>query len=119
RVSISISVARRSTKRFTPQIIAMGGGGFSAEPDTLPLETYVVAQTRKAHPSVCFLPTATGESDTYIANFFDAFTRLGCRPTVIRLFARTPDLRAILLNQDVIYVGGGNTKSMLAVWREW
>jgi aminopeptidase N len=25
-----------------------------------------------------------------------------------------------LFNQaDVIYVGGGNTKSMLAVWREW
>jgi peptidase E len=24
-----------------------------------------------------------------------------------------------LLNQDVIYVGGGNTKSLLAVWRDW
>jgi peptidase E len=28
-------------------------------------------------------------------------------------------LKEILLAQDLIYVGGGNTKSMLAVWREW
>ncbi|MEW5876432.1 MAG: peptidase E, partial [Candidatus Zixiibacteriota bacterium] len=35
-------------------------------------------------------------------------------------FRRTPaDLRSYLLRQDVIYVGGGNTRSMLAVWREW
>jgi peptidase E len=38
---------------------------------------------------------------------------------VLTLFKRTPDLRASLLNQDVIYVGGGNTKSMLVVWRDW
>jgi peptidase E len=35
------------------------------------------------------------------------------------LFDRTPDLKRTLLAQHVIYVGGGNTKSMLAVWREW
>jgi peptidase E len=97
----------------------MGGGGLSSEPETLPLERYIVAQTRRRHPAVCFLPTATGESDAYVAKFYDAFTRIGCRPAVVRLFARTPDLRRILLNQDIIYVGGGNTKSMLAVWREW
>jgi dipeptidase E len=27
------------------------------------------------------------------------------------------DLRAFLLEQDVIYVGGGNTANMLAIWR--
>jgi peptidase E len=97
----------------------MGGGAFPAQPETLPLERYVLAQTRKAHPSVSFLPTATGDADVYVAKFYDAFTRLGSRPSVVRFFARTPDLRAVLLNQDVIYVGGGNTKSMLAVWRDW
>ena len=34
-------------------------------------------------------------------------------------FHRTPDLRALVLAQDVVFVGGGNTKSMLAVWRDW
>jgi peptidase E len=45
--------------------------------------------------------------------------KLGCKPSHLSFFKRTPELRSCLLNQDVIYVGGGNTKSMLAVWREW
>ena len=102
-----------------PQIIAIGGGSFTVEPDNPRLERYVLAQTGKKRPKVCFLGTATGDADTYVAKFYSAFTRLDCRPTHIPLFARTPDLRKELLSQDVIYVGGGNTKSMLAVWREW
>ena len=75
--------------------------------------------TRKKRPAVCFIPTASAEPAEYIATFQDSFSRLGATPTVLRFFTRTPDLRETLLNQDVIYVGGGNTKSMLAVWREW
>ncbi len=101
------------------QIIAIGGGGFTAEPKNPPLERYILAQTRKTNPSVCFLPTATGDAPTYIAKFYAAFVNLRCRPSHVPLFERTPDLRKALLSQDVIYVGGGNTKSMLAVWREW
>lgn len=102
-----------------PQIIAMGGGSFTVEADGLRLERYVLAQTRKRNPRVCFLGTATGDADVYVAKFYAAFSKLPCRPTHLPLFARTPDLRKVLLSQDVIYVGGGNTKSMLAVWREW
>lgn len=101
------------------QIIAMGGGSFTVEADGLRLERYVLAQTRKGDPRVCFLGTATGDADAYVAKFYAAFSKLSCRPTHLPLFARTPDLRKLLLSQDVIYVGGGNTKSMLAVWREW
>lgn len=105
--------------KIKQQIIAMGGGGFTAEPKNPLLERYVLAQTRKANPSVCFLPTATGDAPTYIAKFYAAFANLGCRPSHVPFFERTPDLRKALLGQDVIYVGGGNTKSMLAVWKEW
>jgi dipeptidase E len=45
--------------------------------------------------------------------------KLGCKPSHLSFFKRTPDLKSYLLNQEVIYVGGGNTKSMLAVWRDW
>ena len=65
------------------------------------------------------MPTASGEPDHYVASFYTAFLKLGCRPSVLTFFKRTPDLRSFLLNQDVIYVGGGNTKSLLAVWRDW
>jgi peptidase E len=80
---------------------------------------YALSQTRKKNPAVCFLATATGDAPTYIAKFYAAFVKLQCRPTHVSFFERTPDLRKVLLAQDLIYVGGGNTKSMLAVWREW
>lgn len=102
------------------QIIAMGGGGVSMEPDNPLLDQFVLDQTGLARPRVCFLPHASDDTLRYIHNFFQAFTRLECRPSSLSLFSpHTPDIRGFLLEQDVIYVGGGNTKSMLALWREW
>jgi dipeptidase E len=31
----------------------------------------------------------------------------------------TADLKSFVLEQDIIYVGGGNTKNAIALWREW
>lgn len=104
--------------RRKSQIIAMGGGGLSTEPEITALYQYVLAQAPKRNPSICFLPTASGDADTYLAKWYARFTKLRCRPTHVPLFGRTPNLE-VLLAQDIIYVGGGNTKSMLAVWREW
>lgn len=101
------------------QIIALGGGGFSMEPENPTLDRYVLAQARSTSPSVVFIPTASGDADPYVERFYTAFSGLPCRPSHLSLFRRTPDLRSSLLTQDVIYVGGGNTKSMLGVWREW
>jgi dipeptidase E len=101
------------------QIIAIGGGGFTAEPENPALELYLLSQARKSNPSVCFIPTATGDAATYIAKFYAAFSKHRCRLTHLPLFERTPKLRDLLMAQDLVYVGGGNTKSMLAVWRDW
>jgi peptidase E len=101
------------------QIIALGGGGFSMEPENLALDRYILAQARVPEPAVAFLPTASGDSDNYVVRFYAAYLGLPCRPSHLFFFRRTPHLRSYLLAQDVIYVGGGNTKSMLAVWREW
>jgi peptidase E len=103
----------------TRHIVAIGGAAFRAEPQNLAADRYILDLTRKARPKVCFVPTASAEPADVIATFYDAYTRLGATPSVLRFFQRTPDLRETLLSQDVIYVGGGNTKSMLAVWREW
>jgi peptidase E len=101
------------------QIIAIGGGGFYEDPTNLALEDYLLKQAEVALPSVCYIGTASGDDSTSVARFYSAFSRLECRPRDLLLFRRTPDLRSLLLSQDVIYVGGGNTKSMLAVWRDW
>ncbi|UOY92255.1 peptidase E [Ectobacillus sp. JY-23] len=102
------------------QIIALGGGGFSMEPDNPLLDQYILAQTNKPQPKICFIPTASGDADSYIKRFYDFFEKQACVPSHMSLFKpHTRDVRGFLLSQDIIYVGGGNTKNMLAIWREW
>ncbi len=100
------------------QIIALGGGGFSDSRDP-GLDEYLLQQARVPRPTVCFVGAASGDADSYLAKFYAAFSRYECRPCHLPLFRRTPDLSAYVRAQDVIFVGGGNTRSMLAVWREW
>src|SRR5437867_4705108 len=50
--------------------------------------------------------------------FYEAFSADGCRPSHLPLFNRREEpFGDLLLEQDVIYVGGGNTANMLAIWR--
>ena len=101
------------------QIIAIGGGGFGRVIKDLKIEKYIASQSSSKNPKICFIPTATGDDQGYIDNFYKAFDSLGCKTSHIDFFKRTIALRSHVLDQDIIYVGGGNTKSMLAVWREW
>jgi peptidase E len=97
-------------------IVALGGGGFSDDDPTL--DDYIVSLARKSCPRVGFVPTASGDADAYIARFYRAFASRECHPVDLRLFKRTArDLRALLLGLDVVYVGGGSTANLLAVWR--
>ena len=100
-------------------ILAIGGAAFSGEPRNLALDKYVLDQTGTAHPNVLLIPTARGDDAEYVARFYAAYTGLGARPSHLPFFERSPDLREVVLAQDAVFVGGGNTKSMLAVWREW
>jgi peptidase E len=100
------------------QIIAMGGGGFTMEPDNPLLDRYVLAATGKERPRVCFVPTAAGDAVGYIDRFFETFPDEVCEPTYLSLFSRKiDDLAGFLREQDLVYVGGGNTVNLLAVWR--
>jgi len=102
------------------QIIAMGGGGFSMEPENLSLDRYILEQTQKPNPRVCFVPTASGDADSYILNFYKSFSTLPCRPNYLSIFKPpSADIEGFVLEQDVIYVGGGNTRSLMALWREF
>ena len=101
-------------------ILAMGGGGFSMEPRNPLLDLFVLSLARGSRPRVCFLGTASGDSPIYAARFLRAFGRLRCRPSVLSLLSPPRrSLASILGDQDVVYVGGGNTRAMLVLWREW
>ena len=100
-------------------IIAIGGGGFGRNPGEGIIEEYILKQTKKKKPNICFIPTATGDNEAYKVNYYATFSKLSCEPTHLDFFKRTPDLKKLIFSQDAIFVGGGNTKSMLAVWNEW
>jgi len=100
-------------------IIAIGGGGFGRNPKHNLVEKYILKQSNVKKPNILFIPTASAEDKSYIVNFYSCFSRLECSPSHITFFQRTPRLDSLVNKADVIYVGGGNTKSMLAVWKEW
>jgi peptidase E len=102
------------------QIVAFGGGGFSMESGNPLLDEYVLGLCRPRRAKVCFLPSASGDADHYVVRFYRAFPADRCEASHISLFRREQgpeDLRAHLLAQDLIYVGGGSVVSMLGVWR--
>ena len=105
--------------RTKPQIIALGGGGFSMEPKNPLLDQYILMQARKREPSVCFVPTASGDAASYIGRFYRAFGKHSCKTSHLSLFRPPEKLESFVLAQDIVYVGGGNTKNLLALWREW
>lgn len=97
----------------------MGGGGFTSEQSPL-LDLYVLASSEKKNPKVCFLPTASADNAHYVQYFEEVFKSYPCRPAHLETFSPcVRNMEKFLLNSDIIYVGGGNTKSMLAIWREW
>jgi dipeptidase E len=102
-----------------PRILAMGGGGFTMEPDNPALDDYVVSLTGAREPRVLFLPTASGDPTAQITSFYGRFGRTASA-THLSLFRRHGSARSladIVLEQDVIYVGGGSMRNLLAIWR--
>jgi dipeptidase E len=101
-------------------ILAMGGGGFSMEPENPALDDYVLSLTHAPEPRVCLLPTASGDGEGQIRQFHATFGARACEPTHIALFRlgrRPVPLRETLLRQHIVYVGGGSMLGLLAVWR--
>jgi dipeptidase E len=106
-------------------IVAIGGGGFSVEPDNPLLDDFILSLSPRQPAKVCFVPTASAESTAYLVRFYRTFSGRAV-PTDLTLFdppslprqpPRTSDLGTFVAGQDIIYVGGGNTANLLAMWR--
>jgi dipeptidase E len=103
-------------------IVAMGGGGFQMEPDNRLLDDHVIAIARERsggdRPRICLIPTASRDDPELIADFERLFAPPRAEPRVLRLFDREDeDLAAVVREQDAVYVTGGNTANLLALWR--
>ena len=95
----------------------MGGLSWEDE-ERRRLEDYFLSfARRRERPKVLFVPTAAAEA---AEPTLWAYQQLGDRAEVshVPFFPWPPEnLRELVLDQDVVYVSGGNTANALAVWR--
>ena len=97
------------------QIVAMGGGGWTMDDPVM--DAFVLSLVTAERPKICFIPTASGDHPSS-ERVFEAFPEDRFETSVLWLFDRTEiDPVAMLAGQDLVYISGGNTVSMLAVWR--
>lgn len=101
----------------------MGGGGFTMEPENPALDEFILTLARRRIPRILFLPTASGDARLQVDRFQTTFGDRPCETSVLSIFRLGEtggiSLRDLVLAQDIVYVGGGSMRSMLAIWREY
>jgi peptidase E len=101
-------------------ILALGGGGFTMEPDNPALDDFVLTLVDAREPRILFLPTASGDPAAQINAFRARFGGRACVARQLSLFhlhGNERPLAEVVAEQDVIYAGGGSMRNLLAIWR--
>lgn len=104
-------------------IIVIGGESSEDMQRMTRIDEYIVASSGKAHPTVLYISTANGDDRVKITDFTAKYESAGCSVRTLTFFTPpfpSPDHISSLFKQaDIIYVAGGNTRAMVAIWREF
>jgi dipeptidase E len=101
-------------------IFAIGDNGFRKDPNTPELNQYLLKHARVTTPKICFIPTASGDAQDYLDAFYSTFQKYDCTISHLSLFRDHPEpMESFLLSQNILYIGGGNTRNLLLLWRDW
>lgn len=102
------------------KIVAIGGGEIT-KGETLTIDKEIISLSKKQHPKVLFIPTASSDDETYCKDFSEYYgEKLGCKVSFLYLCSGNLSKKEIqqkILGTDIIYVGGGNTLKMMKLWR--
>lgn len=101
------------------QIVALGGGMFSMEPENGLLDKYVLNLALKERPKICFLGTASNDGPEYREMFYKFFNVQNCEPSHLSFLDPPANITKFILDQDIIHVGGGNTKLIMEIWKKF
>jgi dipeptidase E len=97
------------------KLLVFGSGNFTA------FLKYIIPFTQKSNPKICFIPTATGDSLVSITNWYAACEGLAVDPYVLKTFISSYNTKKSfeesIMSMDAIFIGGGNTLNMLAIWK--
>lgn len=102
------------------KIVAIGGGELGA--GTEPLDRLIVELSGRQSPRLLFVPTASRDAEGYIEAVRAQFSRFGCRVDALRLCSCEATPAAVqaagekILSADIVYVGGGDTETMMQKW---
>ncbi|MDD4556788.1 MAG: peptidase E [Alphaproteobacteria bacterium] len=104
------------------KVIAIGGGSmWEGKRDIYPISRQILKRSGKNKGTICFIPTASKDSQIGIDAFQKYYgTKFGCTINVLKLYENAPDyatIREMILSSDIVYVGGGNTKMMIEIWK--
>src|SRR5215203_2321108 len=107
-----IAQPRYSDRMADQTIVPIGGGKFCDG-----LAEFLVRLTGKERPRLLYIGTASAEDPEQALRTYDRFAGIA-EVTRLEFFPWPPEeLRSTVLDQDLIFVGGGNTANMLAIWR--
>lgn len=100
-------------------IVSIGGGSIG-ELEMLVIDKYIVSLTNKECPKALFIPTASGDAQTYVDVFNNVYREnLRCITDTLLLMNSNlyeEEIKNKILSSDIIYVGGGDTSKMLGIW---
>lgn len=103
-------------------IFAIGGGEIK-DLETFGIDKKIVEASKKEKPIALFVPTASGEPQDYIDSFNYVYgKKLGCKTDVLLLLegkTSSQEAREKIMNSDIVYVGGGDTRKMMEVWKSY
>jgi len=109
--------------KINRDIIVIGGESPEERKYMAPIDEYIRSLSEKANPTILFISTANGDDPIKAREFFNKYESSGC--IVIQLtffippFTHAAHISSLIDQADIIYVAGGNTRAMLAIWREF
>lgn len=101
------------------RIVAIAGGDLSS---TKELNIHTIKLTNKANPNVLFIGTASKDAQGYREAITREYHCFGCEVKSLCLVSKSyedKEIDVLLSWADIIYVGGGDTISMMQVWKQY
>lgn len=101
------------------RIVAIAGGDLSS---TRELNIHTIKLTNKINPNILFIGTASHDAEGYIDAITKEYNLLKCEVKSLCLYSESYDdkeMDNLLSWSDIIYVGGGDTISMMQIWKQY
>jgi peptidase E len=104
-------------------IIVIGGESAEEMQCMTPIDDYITSLSGKVNPGILYISTANGDDSVKTADFIKKYESADCKVTKLTFFIppfpQKEQVASMIAQSDIIYVAGGNTRAMLAIWREF